>query len=83
MKRMPMWQIAIRRLEMPVSRFVTLYIGGAFVMGLTASLVLIFLTGGLAEGALFAGVTGILLLIILPLLASLGAIAYPMLEVTR
>ena len=83
MERMPMWQIAIRRLEMPISRFLTLYVGGAFAMGLIASLALIFLTGGLADGALFAGVSGILLLILLPILASLGAIAFPMLEVTR
>ena len=54
MERMPMWQIAIRRLEMPVSRFLTLYVGGAFAMGLIGSLLLIFLTGGLAEGALFS-----------------------------
>ncbi len=83
MERMPMWQIAIRRLEMPVSRFLTLYVGGAFAMGLIGSLLLIFLTGGLAEGALFAGVSGVLLLFLLPILAALGAIAFPMLEVTR
>ena len=34
MERMPMWQIAIRRLEMPISRFVLVYVGGAFAMGL-------------------------------------------------
>tara|TARA_B100001094_G_scaffold169301_1_gene163772 strand:+ start:2064 stop:3866 length:1803 start_codon:yes stop_codon:yes gene_type:complete len=83
MERMPMWQIAIRRLEMPVSRFLTLYVGGAFAMGLIGSLLLIFLTGGLAEGALFSGVSGILLILLLPILAGFGAIAYPMLEVTR
>ena len=44
-----MWQIAIRRLEMPVVRFITLYVGGAFVGGLLASLLLIFITGGFAE----------------------------------
>lgn len=83
MERMPMWQIAIRRLEMPISRFVLFYVGGAFAMGLIGSLALIFLTGGLAEGALFSGISGILLIFILPILASLGAIAFPMLEVTR
>lgn len=78
-----MWQIAIRRLEMPISRFVLVYVGGAFAMGLIGSLLLIFLTGGLAEGALFSGISGILLILVLPIIASLGAIAFPMLEVTR
>ena len=80
---MPMWQIAIRRLEMPVGRFITLYVGGAFVGGLLASLLIIFLTGGFADGALFAGLSGILLLFLLPILASAGAMAFPLLEVSR
>ena len=83
MQRMPMWQIAIRRLEMPVSRFLLLFVGGAFAIGLIFSLSIIFLTGGLAEGALFAGFSGILLLILLPIIAALGAMAFPILEVTR
>ena len=62
-----MWQIAIRRLEMPVVRFITLYVGGAFVGGLLASLLLIFITGGFADGALFAGFSGVLLLFLLPI----------------
>ena len=78
-----MWQIAIRRLEMPVGRFISIYVGGAFAGGLLASLLLIFLTGGFAEGALFAGLSGILLLFLLPILASLGALAFPLLEVSR
>ncbi len=78
-----MWQIAIRRLEMPMGRFLGLYVGGAFAGGLIASLLLIFLTGGLADGALFAGFSGILLLVLLPILAALGAMAFPLLEVSR
>ena len=78
-----MWQIAIRRLEMPIGRFLAIYVGGAFAGGLLASLLLIFLTGGLAEGALFAGFSGILLLLLLPILAALGAISFPLLEVSR
>jgi len=80
---MPMWQIAIRRLEMPVGRFIALYVGGAFAGGLLASLLIIFLTGGFADGALFAGVSGILLLVLLPVLAAAGAMAFPLLEVSR
>ena len=78
-----MWQIAIRRLEMPVARFIAIYVGGAFAAGLLASLLLIFLTGGFAEGALFAGFSGIFLLFLLPILAAGGAMAFPLLEVTR
>ena len=78
-----MWQIAIRRLEMPMGRFIAIYVGGAFAGGLLASLLLIFLTGGLAEGALFAGFSGILLLFLLPILAAAAAMAFPMLEVSR
>jgi len=80
---MPMWQIAIRRLEMPVGRFIALYVGGAFAGGLLASLLIIFITGGFADGALFAGVSGILLLVLLPVLAAAGAMAFPLLEVSR
>tara|TARA_B100001741_G_scaffold304056_1_gene294774 strand:- start:9572 stop:11365 length:1794 start_codon:yes stop_codon:yes gene_type:complete len=80
---MPMWQIAIRRLEMPVGRFIALYVGGAFAGGLLASLLIIFLTGGFADGALFAGISGILLLVLLPVLAAAGAMAFPLLEVSR
>lgn len=80
---MPMWQIAIRRLEMPMGRFLALYVGGAFAGGFLASLLLIFITGGLAEGALFAGFSGILLLFLLPILAAGGAMAFPLLEVSR
>ena len=78
-----MWQIAIRRLEMPMGRFLALYVGGAFAGGFLASLLLIFITGGLAEGALFAGFSGILLLFLLPILAAGGAMAFPLLEVSR
>ena len=78
-----MWQIAIRRLEMPISRFIAVYVGGAFAAGLLASLLLIFLTGGFAEGALFAGFSGVLLLLLLPVLAAGGAMAFPLLEVNR
>ena len=78
-----MWQIAIRRLEMPVGRFIALYVGGAFAGGLLASLLIIFITGGFADGALFAGISGFLLLVLLPVLAAAGAMAFPLLEVSR
>ena len=83
MERMPIWQLAIRRLEMPVSRFLALYV--APVVGVTFFLgfFLVFLTGGLAEGALFSGITGVLFVMLLTLMAAVAAVAFPVLEVQR
>jgi len=43
----------------------------------------VFLTGGLAEGALFSGITGVLFVVMLTLMAGVAAIAFPLLEVQR
>ena len=83
MERMATWQIALRRLEMPVSRFAFVYILPAALSGLISGILLIWLTGGFSEGGLFAGFTGVLLLIILPLLTGGAAIYFPILEVNR
>ena len=61
MERMPIWQIALRRLEMPVPRFLALYVAPVVVATFFIAIIIVFLTGGLAEGALFAGFTGFLL----------------------
>jgi flagellar protein FlaJ len=83
MERMPIWQLAIRRLEMPVSRFLALYV--APIVGVTffLGIFLVFLTGGLAEGALFSGITGVLFVMLLTLMAAVAAVAFPVLEVQR
>ena len=47
MERMPIWQVAVRRLEMPIARFLFIFVGGATFVGLLAALALIFFTGGL------------------------------------
>ncbi|MBT5390758.1 MAG: hypothetical protein HOL22_00215 [Euryarchaeota archaeon] len=83
MQRMSFWQIALRRVDMPVGRFLLIYVGGSAIAGFFFSLILIFLTGGLVEGALFSGVSGILLLILLPLLSAVSAAAFPLLDVQR
>jgi flagellar protein FlaJ len=80
---MSFWQIALRRVDMPVGRFLLIYVGGSAIAGFFFSLILIFLTGGLVEGALFSGVSGILLLILLPLLSAASAAAFPLLDVQR
>ena len=80
---MSYWQIALRRVEIPVGQFLLFYVGGAAIVGFLFSLVLILFTGGLAEGALFSGAAGILLLLLFPILAGGAAAAYPLLDVQR
>ena len=83
MERMATWQIALRRLEMPVPRFLFAFVLPAALAGLITAILLIFITGGFSEGALFAGFTGIFLIVLLPLLTSGAAIYFPILEVNR
>ena len=83
MERMPIWQIALRRLEMPVPRFLALYVAPVVVTTFILSVILVVFTGGLAEGALFAGFTGVLLTILLTAMAALAAAFFPVLEVQR
>ncbi|MAX45853.1 MAG: hypothetical protein CMB24_03545 [Euryarchaeota archaeon] len=83
MERMATWQIALRRLEMPVPRFLFAFVLPAALAGLVSAILLIWLTGGFAEGGLFAGFTGVFLIIILPLLTGGAAIYFPVLEVNR
>lgn len=83
MERMATWQIALRRLEMPVSRFLIFFILPAALAGLFSAALMIWLTGGFSEGGLFAGFTGIFLLILLPVLSGGAAIYFPVLEVNR
>ena len=59
MEKMATWEIALRRLEMPVSRFLLVYVGGAAFAGFVVALIAIFLTGGFSGGALFAGFAGV------------------------
>ena len=80
---MATWQIALRRLEMPVPRFLLAFVLPAALAGLITAILLIFLTGGFADGGLFAGFTGVFLIILLPLLTGGAAIYFPILEVNR
>ncbi len=83
MERMPTWQIAIRRLEMPVPRFLALYVAPIVGVTFLIAIALVALTGGLGDGALFAGITGVLFVLLLTLMATVAAIAFPVLEVQR
>lgn len=83
MERMPIWHIALRRLEMPIGRFLTLYVAPIVGATFLIAIFLVFITGGLGEGALFAGFTGVLFVIMLTLMSLLAAVAFPVLEVQR
>jgi len=83
MERMPVWQLAIRRLEMPIPRFLIIFVGGAGFAGLITALAIIFLTGGLGDGALFQGFAGILMILAFPLITAMAAMAFPLIEVQR
>ena len=83
MERMPIWQLALCRVEMPLGRFLALYVAPAAGVTFFASIFLVFMTGGLAEGALFSGITGVLLVIMLTVMATIAAAAFPILEVQR
>lgn len=76
MQRMSMWQIALRRLEMPILNFLGYFVGGAAFAGFFSAVVIILLTGGLSEGALFSGFAGSSFLCCFPLLQG-AAIAFP------
>ena len=80
---MATWEIALRRLEMPLSRFLFIFVLPAFLAGLATAGLMIWLTGGFGEGALFQGFTGIFLLILMPLLTAGAAIYFPVIEVQR
>lgn len=83
MERMPIWQIALRRLEMPPARFGLLYVLPVSVVTFFIGILVVFLTGGLAEGALFSGITGLLFPLLLTAMATVAAVAFPLLEVQR
>lgn len=83
MERLATWQIALRRMEMPITRFFLTLVLPAFLVGLFAAILVIWVTGGLGEGGLFSGFAGVFLLIILPLLTGGSSIYFPYLEVQR
>ena len=83
MERMPLWEIALRRLDMPIPRFLAYYVGPIVGVTVLIAIAVVALTGGLAEGALFAGFTSVLFVLMLAGMSFLAAVAYPVLEVQR
>ena len=83
MQRMSSWQIALRRIEMPISQFLLFFVGGAAVAGLVFAFILISVTGGTGEQGLFTGSSSFLLILLLPLITASAAFVFPLLEVRR
>ena len=83
MERMATWQIALRRLEMPVGVFALTHVLPAVLAGLGTAGIMIWITGGFSEGGLFSGFSGIFLLFVLPFLTGASAIYFPVLEVNK
>ncbi|RPG69270.1 MAG: hypothetical protein CBC59_004915 [Euryarchaeota archaeon TMED99] len=83
MQRMSSWQIALRRIEMPISQFLLFFVGGAAVAGLVFAFILISVTGGTGDQGLFTGSSSFLLILLLPLITASAAFVFPLLEVRR
>ena len=83
MQRMSSWQIALRRLEMPISQFLLFFVGGAALAGLIFAFIFIAVTGGTGEQGLFTGSSGVIFILLLPLITGAAAFVFPLLEVRR
>jgi len=78
MERLPIYQIAIKRLEMPIGRYLLYYVLPAGGIGLLFSLVLFF-----SLSTLFVGASGIFLLLLFPMLSAVAALVWPLVQTTR
>ena len=78
MERLPLWQIAIRRLGMPVQEYAIKVVTPAIVTGL---LVGAFVFWGVS--GLFTGISGLILALIFPLLTGAAAAVWPLIQTQR
>ena len=78
MERLPLYQIAFRRMEVPLGEYGIKIVLPAFVGGLLLSLTLFF-----TLGSFFIGASGIALLILFPLVSTFAAISWPIIQTLR
>ena len=78
MERLPTWQIAIRRLGMPITSYAIKVVLPATVFGLLLGAVIFFFAS-----SLFTGASGLLLALIFPLLSGGVAAVWPLIQTQR
>tara|TARA_B000000565_G_scaffold24981_1_gene17094 strand:+ start:1611 stop:3407 length:1797 start_codon:yes stop_codon:yes gene_type:complete len=78
MERLPTWQIAIRRLGMPLSEYALKVVLPATVIGLLVGAFIFIIASGL-----FTGASGLLLALIFPLLTGGASAVWPLIQTQR
>ena len=78
MERLPTWQIAIRRLGMPLSEYALKVVLPATVIGLLVGAFIFIIASGL-----FTGASGLLLALIFPLLTGGASAVWPLTQTQR
>ncbi|MEE2747322.1 MAG: type II secretion system F family protein [Candidatus Thermoplasmatota archaeon] len=78
MERLPLYQIAIRRMEMPIGEYSIKIVLPAFMGGFLISTFLFF-----TLTSFFTGASGIALLIVFPLISTVAAIMWPLVQTLR
>ena len=78
MERLPLYQIAFRRIEIPLGEYAIKIVLPAFVSGLVVSALLL-----LTLGSFFIGASGIVLLVLFPIITTFAAICWPIVLTLR
>jgi len=78
MERLPLYQIAFRRMEIPVNEYAIKIVLPSLVGGLIVSSILFF-----TLSSFFIGASGIALLILFPMLSTMSAISWPIIQTLR
>ncbi|MBA46036.1 MAG: hypothetical protein CMB31_05560 [Euryarchaeota archaeon] len=78
MERLPTWQIAIRRLGMPISEYALKVVLPASIIGLLVGAIIFYISSGL-----FTGASGLILALLFPLLTGGAAAVWPLIQTQR
>ena len=78
MERLPIWQIAIRRLGIPINEYALKVILPASLVGLLVGVIIYYISSGL-----FTGASGIILALLFPILTGGAASVWPLIQTQR
>ena len=78
MERLPTWQIAIRRLGMPIGEYALKVVLPASIIGLLVGAIIFYISSGL-----FTGASGLILALLFPLLTGGAAAVWPLIQTQR